>query len=139
VDQFVGRLKDGYQTVVGPRGATLSGGERQRVAIARAMIRNPPILLLDEPTTGLDVENEQLVMEALECLMRGKTTIVISHRLNLVDRADRVFVIDGGRLVESGTPAALRTAGGVYARLCALAPNESAIGESPTVARANAN
>jgi ATP-binding cassette subfamily B protein len=137
VDQFVGRLKDGYQTIVGPRGAALSGGERQRVAIARAMIRNPPILLLDEPTTGLDVENEQLVIEALECLMRGKTTILISHRLTLLERADRLLVIDGGRLVESGTPAALRTAGGVYARLCALAPNESAIGESPAIARAN--
>jgi ATP-binding cassette subfamily B protein len=136
VDQFVSRLKDGYQTIVGPRGATLSGGERQRVAIARAMIRNPPILLLDEPTTGLDVENEQLVVEALECLMRGKTTILISHRLTLVDRADRMLVIDGGRLVEAGTPAALRTAGGVYARLWAMAPNESAIGESAAVAPA---
>jgi ATP-binding cassette subfamily B protein len=131
VDQFVSRLKDGYHTLVGPRGATLSGGERQRVAIARAMVRNPPILLLDEPTTGLDVENEQLVIEALECLMQGKTTILISHRLTLVDRADRVLVIDGGHLVESGTPAALRASGGLYARLCALAPNETATGGSP--------
>jgi ABC-type multidrug transport system fused ATPase/permease subunit len=122
VDQFVGRLKDGYETVVGPRGATLSGGERQRVAIARAMIRNPPILLLDEPTTGLDVENEQLVIEALECLMQGKTTILISHRLELVDRVDRVLVIDAGRIVESGRPAALRAGDGLYARLCARVP-----------------
>jgi ATP-binding cassette subfamily B protein len=131
VDQFVDRLQDGYQTLVGPRGATLSGGERQRVAIARAMVRNPPILLLDEPTTGLDVENEQMVIEALEALMQGKTTILISHRLSLVDRADRVLVIDGGRLVESGTPAALRAAGGRYARLCAIDTGETAIGGSP--------
>jgi ATP-binding cassette subfamily B protein len=91
------------------------------------MVRNPPILLLDEPTTGLDVENEQLVIEAIECLMQNKTTILISHRLTQVDRADRVLVIDGGRLVESGTPAALRAAGGLYARLCARAPSETTI------------
>jgi ABC-type multidrug transport system fused ATPase/permease subunit len=103
------------------------------VAIARAMIRNPPILLLDEPTTGLDVENEQLVIEALECLMQGKTTILISHRLALVERADRLLVIDGGRLVETGTPAALRTAGGIYARLCAMGASESVIAESPAI------
>jgi ABC-type multidrug transport system fused ATPase/permease subunit len=136
VDQFVRRLKDGYQTVVGPRGATLSGGERQRIAIARAMIRNPPILLLDEPTTGLDVENERLVVEALECLMRGKTTIVISHRLNLVERVDRVLVFDGGGIVESGKPAELRAAGGLYARLCAMAPLETGLDGSSPVARA---
>ena len=122
VDQFVSRLPDGYNTIVGPRGSTLSGGERQRVAVARAMIRNPPILLLDEPTTGLDVENELLVIEALECLMRGKTTLLVSHRLSLIERVDRVLVFDGGRIVESGTPAALRAAGGLYARLCHLAP-----------------
>ena len=136
VDEFVGRLKNGYSTIVGPRGATLSGGERQRVAIARAMVRNAPILLLDEPTTGLDVENEQLVIEALESLMRGRTTVLISHRLNLIERADRVLVIDAGRLVESGTPAALRAAGGLYARLCELSPARDGIATSLPVAGA---
>jgi ATP-binding cassette, subfamily B, bacterial len=137
VDQFVSRLKDGYHTIVGPRGATLSGGERQRVAIARAMIRNPPILLLDEPTTGLDVENEQLVVEALECLMRGKTTILISHRLNLIERVDRVLVIDGGHIVESGPPDMLRSTGGLYARLCSLAPGGAELDvPTPRVAHA---
>jgi ATP-binding cassette subfamily B protein len=117
VDQFVARLNGGYRTVVGPRGATLSGGERQRVAIARAMIRRAPILLLDEPTTGLDVESEKLVMEALERLMKGKTTLLISHKLNLIDRADQVLVIDRGRIIESGTPGDVEAAGGTYARL----------------------
>ena len=130
VDQFVSRLPDGYHTVIGPRGATLSGGERQRVAIARAMIRNAPILLLDEPTTGLDVESEQLVMEALELLMRGKTTILISHRLSLIERVDRLLVVDGGRIVESGTPASLRSAGGIYARLCEWSANGTVV-DSP--------
>jgi ABC-type multidrug transport system fused ATPase/permease subunit len=113
--------------VIGARGATLSGGERQRVAIARAMIRNAPILLLDEPTTGLDAENEQLVMEALELLMRGRTTLLISHRLNLIDRVDRVLVVDGGQIVESGSPAVLRANGGLYARLCEWSANGTVI------------
>jgi ABC-type multidrug transport system fused ATPase/permease subunit len=121
VQQFVERFPDGFLTVVGPRGATLSGGERQRVAIARAMVRNAPILLLDEPTTGLDVENERLVMDGLQRLMTGRTTLLISHKIGLIERADRVLVLDGGRIVESGTPADLRAAGGLYARLCELA------------------
>jgi ATP-binding cassette subfamily B protein len=125
VDQFMERLPDGYQTVVGPRGVTLSGGERQRVAVARAMVRNAPILLLDEPTTGLDVESEKLVMDALERLMTGKTTLIISHKLSLIERVDKVLVIDGGRIVESGTPAELRASGGIYAHLCELAAANS--------------
>ena len=136
LEQFVKRLPDGYNTVIGARGATLSGGERQRVAIARAMIRNAPILLLDEPTTGLDAENEQLVVEALELLMRGKTTLLISHRLNLIDRVDRVLVVDGGQIVESGSPAALRASGGLYARLCEWSANGTVIdGPRPVVAK----
>jgi ATP-binding cassette subfamily B protein len=136
VDQFVSRLPNGYQTAIGPRGATLSGGERQRVAIARAMIRNAPILLLDEPTTGLDVENEQLVMEALESLMEGRTTLLISHRLSLIDRVNRLIVVDAGRIVESGTPAELRVSGGIYARLCDWSSNGSVLDEPrPAVAQ----
>jgi ATP-binding cassette subfamily B protein len=131
VDQFVERLNAGYRTVVGPRGATLSGGERQRVAIARAMIRRAPILLLDEPTTGLDAESEKLVMQALERLMKGKTTVLISHRLNLIERADQVLVIDRGRIVESGTPAEVEAAAGTYARLRELAATNDAIQDSP--------
>jgi ABC-type multidrug transport system fused ATPase/permease subunit len=91
------------------------------------MVRNAPILLLDEPTTGLDAENEKLVMEALESLMAGKTTLIISHRLNLIERVSRVFVVDGGRIVESGTPAALRASGGLFARLCEWSSNGTVI------------
>jgi len=135
VEQFVKRLPEGYHTVIGPRGATLSGGERQRVAIARAMVRNAPILLLDEPTTGLDAENEKLVMEALESLMSGKTTLIISHRLNLIERVNRVLVVDSGRIVESGTPAALRASGGLFARLCEWSSNGTVI-DNPRVVTA---
>ncbi len=136
VDHFVSRLPEGYKTVVGPRGATLSGGERQRVAIARAMVRNAPILLLDEPTTGLDAENELLVMEALEQLMKGKTTLLISHRLSLIERVDRVIVVDRGRIAESGPPAVLRASGGIYARLCEWSSNGSVVEDRPAAANA---
>jgi ATP-binding cassette, subfamily B, bacterial len=131
VDQFLERLTRGVRTVVGPRGATLSGGERQRVAIARAMIRRSPILLLDEPTTGLDVESEKLVMEALERLMEGKTTLLIGHKLTLIERADHVLVIDRGRIVEAGTPAELEAAGGTYARLREVAAANGVIQDRP--------
>jgi ATP-binding cassette subfamily B protein len=136
VDEFLKRLPERYRTVVGPRGATLSGGERQRVAIARAMVRNAPMLLLDEPTTGLDVESEKLVMDALERLMRGKTTLIISHKLNLIERVDKVLVIGSGRIIESGTPARLRASGGVYARMCELAASSGEIEDQPDQVRA---
>jgi ABC-type multidrug transport system fused ATPase/permease subunit len=115
--EFIEQLPDGYATMLGERGANLSGGQRQRIAIARAFIRNPPILVLDEPTTGLDVESTHLVLDALATLMRGKTTIIVSHDLNLIRRADRVCVIDSGRIVEAGTHHELLRSGGRYADL----------------------
>jgi ABC-type multidrug transport system fused ATPase/permease subunit len=117
VGQFIERLPEGYDTEVGARGATLSGGERQRVAIARSIVRGAPILLLDEPTTGLDVKSERLVMEALSRLMQARTTLLVSHKLDLIERADFIVVLDGGRIVEAGTKAELERRGGLYAQL----------------------
>ena len=114
--EFIVRLPAAYQTLLGERGANLSGGQRQRVAIARAFVRNPPILILDEPTTGLDAASTRLVVNALQTLMRGRTTLIISHNLNLIDCADRICVLEQGEIVETGTPAGLRS-GGRYADL----------------------
>lgn len=119
-DDFIARLPQGYDTQVGERGVTLSGGQRQRIAIARAILRDAPILLLDEATSALDSESETLVQAALERLMRGRTTIVIAHRLATVLKADRILVMDQGRLVEQGTHRSLAGAAGVYARLARL-------------------
>ena len=116
-DAFIRELPDGYDTMVGERGVTLSGGQQQRIAIARAIIRDAPILILDEPTTGLDAGSESLVLEALRQLMRGKTTIVIAHGLATIQRADMIFVVDHGRVCERGSHGALLEAGGIYARL----------------------
>ncbi|MCU1572285.1 MAG: Xenobiotic-transporting ATPase [Micrococcaceae bacterium] len=110
-------FEDGYQTVVGERGYRLSGGEKQRLAIARVVLKNPPILILDEATSALDTSSERLVQTALEAVMAHRTTIAIAHRLSTVLSADRIFVLDGGRLVEQGTHAALLAAGGLYAEL----------------------
>ncbi len=114
---FITRLPDGYDTPVGERGMQLSGGERQRVAIARAILRDPPILILDEATSNLDAESERLVQEALGRLMAHRTVLVIAHRLATVARADEIVVLDRGRVVERGRHGDLASAGGLYQRL----------------------
>jgi ATP-binding cassette subfamily B protein/subfamily B ATP-binding cassette protein MsbA len=116
-DDFIRRLPDGYDTVLSERGGGLSGGERQRLSIARALLKNAPILILDEPTSALDAETESAIMEALDRLMEGRTTFVIAHRLSTVRRADRILVLDRGRLVETGTHDQLLVHAGRYAYL----------------------
>jgi len=115
--EFIEKMSDGFDTIVGERGVTLSGGQRQRIAIARAIIRNTPILILDEPTSGLDSASEKLVFEALDRLIEGKTAIVIAHRLSTIRRADVIFVVNEGEIVESGKHEQLLKNGGLYARL----------------------
>ena len=119
-DAFIRELPEGYQTKLGERGVTLSGGQRQRIAIARAILKDAPILLLDEATSALDAENEVLVQRALERVMQGRTTLVIAHRLATVQKADRIIVMDDGRIVEEGTHAKLAKSSGLYSRLAEL-------------------
>ena len=119
-DEFITALPEGYDTYLGERGVRLSGGQRQRISIARAMLKNPPLLLLDEATSALDAESERVVQQALEAAMADRTTIVIAHRLATVLKADRIVVLDGGRIVDIGTHHELVARGGLYARLASM-------------------
>jgi ATP-binding cassette subfamily B protein len=127
-DAFIRQLPDGYETFLGERGTRLSGGQRQRLAIARAILKDPPILLLDEATSSLDAESERAVQQALERLMRGRTTIIIAHRLATVLKAQRTVVMDKGRIVDIGTHEQLMRRDTLYARLAALQFGESGKG-----------
>jgi ATP-binding cassette subfamily B protein len=117
---FITALPQGYATFLGERGVRLSGGQRQRIAIARAILKNPPLLLLDEATSALDAQSERMVQAALEAAMTGRTTLVIAHRLATVQRANRILVLDQGRIVEEGNHADLVARGGLYARLAQM-------------------
>ena len=117
---FITESPEGYQTNIGDRGTKLSGGQRQRLSIARAVLKNPDILILDEATSALDTESEKLVQEALEKLLAGRTSVVIAHRLSTIKNADRILVVDEGRIAEEGTHAELIERGGIYAKLVAL-------------------
>jgi len=125
--EFLDRLPQGFDTFLGERGVRLSGGQRQRIAIARAILRDPALLLLDEATSALDAESERLVQLALEELMKGRTSIVIAHRLATVRKVDRILVLEQGRLVASGTHEDLMGQGGLYARLASLQFRDQAV------------
>jgi subfamily B ATP-binding cassette protein MsbA len=131
--EFIERLPVGYETLVGERGVKLSGGQRQRVAIARAILKDPAVLVLDEATSNLDTESEQLIEDALGRLLVGRTTLIIAHRLSTVRRADRLVALDRGRIVEEGTHAVLLARGGLYARLYQRQYREEISEMSPSV------
>jgi subfamily B ATP-binding cassette protein MsbA len=129
-EEFIAKMPHGFDTMVGERGSTLSGGQRQRIGIARAVVRNSPILILDEPTAALDTESEQLVMEALERLMQGRTVITIAHRLSTIRDAHQIIVLKAGVVAEQGTHDELLAKKGVYAdlyRIQAADPVKSAV------------
>ena len=140
--EFIEKMPEGYDTMVGERGVSLSGGQRQRIAIARAVIRNTPILLLDEPTSGLDAESEQAVFEALGRLMEGKTCVVIAHHLATIQKADVIFVVKDFQIAERGTHAELLAAGGLYSELYGLqlgSVEQPPADKKPPVIRAGSN
>ena len=120
VDEFVRDLSDGFETVVGERGGSLSGGQRQRIAIARALVRQAPVIVMDEPTSGLDVLSEQYVLRGMERLTSLGTVVVIAHRLSTLRSADRIFVLERGRIVDSGTYEELAKRPGTFARMHAV-------------------
>ena len=119
-EEFVRNLPQGYQTMIGENGSTLSGGERQRISIARALLKDAPVILLDEATASLDVENESAVQEALSRLLQGKTVLVIAHRMRTVAGADHIVVLERGRVAQQGTPEELMRKGGLYRRMTEL-------------------
>ncbi len=119
-DEFISKLPDGYNTVIGENGSALSGGERQRISIARALLKDAPVILLDEATASLDAENETFIQEAISRLIKNKTVIIIAHRMRTVSGADKIVVIDGGHVAETGTPAELMKNNGIYAKMVKL-------------------
>lgn len=123
-DEFIGRLPDGYRTVIGENGSALSGGERQRISIARALLKDAPVVLLDEATASLDAENETYIQEAISRLIKNKTVIIIAHRMRTVSGADKIVVIDGGHVAEMGKPSELIKKNGIYARMVRLQTSE---------------
>ncbi len=124
--EFVKDLPEGLNTMVGENGVMLSGGQRQRIAIARAIVKNAPILILDEATSALDTESERLIQQALDNLMKDKTSIVIAHRLSTIEHSDCIYVLDQGRIVEQGKHQALLEQKGIYAALCQMQYGEQA-------------
>jgi subfamily B ATP-binding cassette protein MsbA len=119
-DRFISRIPDGYAAVIGERGMRLSGGEKQRISLARAILKDAPVMILDEATSSLDTESEQLIQQALEKILVNKTVIIIAHRLSTVKKADRIIVMENGQIVESGTHNDLLNTPGIYQRLCNL-------------------